>query len=192
MTCLGERISSLTDGELGHNARDRALAHIASCPDCRAALDAERAIKARLTRAATPVPSPGLTVRLLRLAEAGDPLPPPTPRMPGTRRPTPLPAPGRPDTAHRAPRVTRPAHLRSRRTRRTALASVGALSMLGIALGGALFLGSTTEPPSVRPAVARFSLEHAGAAQLPLREPAIDAVTATFGTAPATPEERSR
>ena len=33
MTHLGARISALVDGELGHEARDRALAHVAHCAD---------------------------------------------------------------------------------------------------------------------------------------------------------------
>jgi anti-sigma factor RsiW len=217
MTCLGERITTLTDGELGHDARDRALSHVASCPRCRAALDGERSLKARLAHAPTPAPSDALTRRLLRLAEPGDPLPPPTPRMPGTPRPAPLPAPGRPLTGHgvfaagsaRRPdvgataptragvmrRVPQVAHVPGsppRRTRRRVLASVGALSMLGAALGGALVLGSATQPPAVRPAVARFSLEHAATAQLPLRDPAANAVTAGLGQRSVLPEERSR
>ena len=217
MTCLGERITTLTDGELGHDARDRALAHIASCEGCRAALDAERALKARLAYAATPAPSDALTRRLLRLAEPGDPLPPPTRRMPGTRRPAPLPAPGHPLTGRGsepqrpgsrrrsgtasswrssavrpAPQSTRPVRPAPGRARRRALATVGALSMLGMALGGALVLGWTAEAPTVRPPVVRFSLEHASRAQLPLREPAVDAVTATLGQRSNAPEESSR
>ena len=199
MTCLGERITTLTDGELGHNARDRALAHIASCASCRAAVEAERALKARLSRGMTPVPSEALTSRLLRLAEPGDPLPPPTVRMPGTHRSAPLPLPGRPQHAS----TTRPGAARSaspatrtvgparRGARRGALAA-GALSLVGVALGGVLVLGSGAEAPVVRPTVARFSLEHAAAAQLPLREPGVDAVTATFGQRSLTAEERSR
>ena len=216
MTCLGERITTLTDGELGHNARDRALAHIASCPTCRAAVDSERALKARLSHAAAPVPSAALTSRLLRLAEPGDPLPPPTARMPGTRRPAPLPVPGpkypgpstharatsipttgaghwaRSVTTRPASRATEPIASTPRRAQRRTLATVGALSLLGMGVGGALILGSSAQAPVVRPPVATFSLEHAATAQLPLREPALDAVTATFGQQSLAPEERSR
>ena len=200
MTCLGERITTLTDGELGHNARDRALAHIASCAGCRAAVEAERALKARLAQGVTPDPSEALTSRLLRLAEPGDPLPPPAMRMPGTRRPAPLPAPGRPQrirttrpgSARSASPATRVVGLARRRAGRGTLAAAGALSLLGVALGGVLVLGSTAEAPVVRPTVARFSLEHAATAQLPLREPGVDAVTATFGQRSPAAEESSR
>jgi hypothetical protein len=76
--------------------------------------------------------------------------------------------------------------------RRGTLATIGALSVLGMALGGALVLGSNADAPVVRPTVARFSLEHAATAQLPLREPGVDAVTATFGQRSLITEERSR
>ena len=51
MTHLGPRISALVDGELGHEARDRALAHVAHCPTCRESLESERAVKDLLAAA---------------------------------------------------------------------------------------------------------------------------------------------
>ncbi|MFI0452929.1 anti-sigma factor family protein [Actinomadura sp. 6N118] len=48
MSCLGERLTALVDGELGHEERDRALAHLARCERCRAEADALRRIKGRL------------------------------------------------------------------------------------------------------------------------------------------------
>ncbi|MET7613373.1 zf-HC2 domain-containing protein, partial [Streptomyces seoulensis] len=33
---LGDRLSALVDGELGHESRDRVLAHLATCCRCRA------------------------------------------------------------------------------------------------------------------------------------------------------------
>jgi len=49
MTCLGERMTALVDGELGHDDRDKALAHLASCAECRAEADTLRALKRRLS-----------------------------------------------------------------------------------------------------------------------------------------------
>lgn len=49
MTCLGERLTALVDGELGHDDRDKALAHLASCAECRAEADTLRALKRRLS-----------------------------------------------------------------------------------------------------------------------------------------------
>jgi hypothetical protein len=45
---LGDIVAALIDGELGIEARDRALSHVAGCTDCRAAVDAERRLKATL------------------------------------------------------------------------------------------------------------------------------------------------
>jgi anti-sigma factor RsiW len=49
MTCLGEGLTALVDGELDHDERDRALAHLASCAGCRAEADTLRALKRRLS-----------------------------------------------------------------------------------------------------------------------------------------------
>ncbi|WP_067482760.1 anti-sigma factor family protein [Actinomadura hibisca] len=48
MSCLGERLTALVDGELGHEERDRALAHLARCDRCRAEADGLRQLKSRL------------------------------------------------------------------------------------------------------------------------------------------------
>ena len=48
MRHLGERISALVDGELSHGERERALAHLTFCADCRAEVESVRALKNRL------------------------------------------------------------------------------------------------------------------------------------------------
>jgi Putative zinc-finger len=48
VSCLGERLTALVDGELGHEERDRALTHLARCERCRAEADALRRLKGRL------------------------------------------------------------------------------------------------------------------------------------------------
>lgn len=79
---LGERVTSLVDGELSHDARDRALAHLAGCDDCRAAVDAERVTKGRVAAldATTlpPGPSAELMARLRDVARRDDDPPPPS------------------------------------------------------------------------------------------------------------------
>ncbi|GAA0987868.1 hypothetical protein GCM10009555_068110 [Acrocarpospora macrocephala] len=73
MTHLGERVSALIDGELGHNDRERALAHLTFCADCRAEVEAFRALKSRL-RLMDPPPVPAdLTMSLLRMPPPGPP-----------------------------------------------------------------------------------------------------------------------
>ncbi|RFS84870.1 zf-HC2 domain-containing protein [Actinomadura spongiicola] len=48
MSCLGERLTALVDGELGHEERDRALAHLARCDRCRSEVASLRMLKGRL------------------------------------------------------------------------------------------------------------------------------------------------
>ncbi|MGW4028083.1 anti-sigma factor family protein [Streptomyces sp. NPDC004838] len=61
---LGDRLAALVDGELTHDARDRVLAHLATCPRCKAEADAQRRLKDVFARTAPPPPSEGLLARL--------------------------------------------------------------------------------------------------------------------------------
>lgn len=72
MSCLGDVAAALVDGELDHAARERAQRHLAHCDTCRAEVDAQRRLKARLTglRADPPAPDQALTERLLALSVA--------------------------------------------------------------------------------------------------------------------------
>ncbi|MGH8889583.1 MAG: anti-sigma factor family protein [Acidothermaceae bacterium] len=69
MTHLGDAVSALVDGELDAETTRHALAHVAGCQCCRVAVDAERALKARLsTEPATPGLPSGLFDALLGVA----------------------------------------------------------------------------------------------------------------------------
>ena len=92
---LGDRLAALADGELDHHQRDRALAHVAHCADCRADLDAQRAVKALLAAAGTPRPGPDTVTALHDLALPGGPLPPRARTMPQGALVPDLPPPGR-------------------------------------------------------------------------------------------------
>ena len=141
MSCLGDVAAALVDGELDHAARERAQRHLANCAACRAEVDAQRRLKARLTGLRTDLPAPDqdLTTRLLALSAAGSDVDgsdvassdvvrasPVGSRHPRGARPLPL-----------APAGVRP---RGRRLRRRATAGAGLL-VLGLtaafALGGA-------------------------------------------------------
>ncbi|TYB56758.1 anti-sigma factor [Nonomuraea sp. PA05] len=76
MSHLGERVSALVDGELNHTERERALAHLTFCADCRREVESVRALKTRLRSLETPAMPMDLTMSLLRMAEPGGPLPP--------------------------------------------------------------------------------------------------------------------
>lgn len=85
MSHLGSRISALVDGQLSVADTERALAHVAVCPECSAELAASRAARRALASADEVAPAPDLTARLLSLAGstepfAGDPFAPPVRR----------------------------------------------------------------------------------------------------------------
>ncbi|SED54256.1 Putative zinc-finger [Streptomyces misionensis] len=68
---LGDRLSALVDGELGHDTRERVLAHLATCARCKAEADAQRALKNAFAAAPPPPPSASLLARLQGLPGGG-------------------------------------------------------------------------------------------------------------------------
>ncbi|MCX4548415.1 zf-HC2 domain-containing protein [Streptomyces sp. NBC_01387] len=61
---LGDRLAALVDGELKHDARERVLAHLATCAKCKTEADAQRRLKSVFAETAPPPPSEGLLARL--------------------------------------------------------------------------------------------------------------------------------
>lgn len=61
---LGDRLAALVDGELKHDARERVLAHLATCAKCKAEADAQRRLKSAFAMSASPSPSEGFLARL--------------------------------------------------------------------------------------------------------------------------------
>ena len=106
-------LAALVDGELDHAARERAQRHLAHCAACRAEVDDQRRLKARLRGVGAAGPRPADDARRAAAA-AGPPAasPPPAaraPAAPGTRR---LRRPRRcrpPHPPHARPPVRRPA-----------------------------------------------------------------------------------
>ncbi|WP_328331105.1 MULTISPECIES: anti-sigma factor family protein [unclassified Streptomyces] len=72
---LGDRLAALVDGELKHDARERVLAHLATCAKCKTEADAQRRLKSVFAETAPPPPSEGLLARLQGLpgGPGGDP-----------------------------------------------------------------------------------------------------------------------
>jgi hypothetical protein len=70
---LGDRLSALVDGELGHESRDRVLAHLVTCARCKAEADAQRQLKNVFAEAAPPPPSESFLARLQGLPGGDDP-----------------------------------------------------------------------------------------------------------------------
>ncbi|MFE0654285.1 zf-HC2 domain-containing protein [Streptomyces sp. NPDC059534] len=148
---LGDRLAALVDGELGHDARERVLAHLATCPRCKAEADAQRNLKSVFASAAPPPPSAGFLARLQGLPGGpGDP-----PGGPGAPRgpleelfgtggvkadgfATAAVATPRPNTGFRIHDVGDRSSGTSGRGRRFAFAAASAVSFAAIALGGTL------------------------------------------------------
>ncbi|MFN2524403.1 MAG: anti-sigma factor [Mycobacteriales bacterium] len=130
MSCPGDLLSGLVDGELDHAARERVLSHLLACPPCSTEVQALRALKTRLSWAGaeTPVPSDALTARLLGLVVPG--IEPAQRRSPGTVRPV---------TVRPAGRAGAPGP-RSRRVRRRTVGSC----LVALGLTTAFVLGGQT------------------------------------------------
>lgn len=173
-SCRSEALTALVDGALSHDERDRVQAHLARCDACRAEVEAQRAVKARLggLAATPPEPTPTLLAALRGLAVPGvEPRgrPGPVPSGPSSLRP-----PGRPARNRSFTRpATRSASRRTRGVRRTRvlgggllLAGVGLVLVLGAPATGAAstpvdpgsdefvvdFVTTTTEVPLADPA----------------------------------------
>ena len=163
MSHLGHRLSALVDGELSHEERDRALAHVAHCRSCHDLLDAERAVKEALTSARAPEPSDQVLASLAALALPGPPLPPRARTMPQGPVVPVLPPPGRSPRGHRGDSRGPSSYGAgtARRTRRARYAAVGALSVAGLVLGTAFAAGTPRQPAEgVVPPSAELSVEH--------------------------------
>ncbi|MBB1242929.1 zf-HC2 domain-containing protein [Streptomyces durbertensis] len=162
---LGDRLAALIDGELEDDARERVLAHLATCACCKAEADAQRQVKSFFADTAPPPPSDGLLARLqglpagpLRADEPPGPaLPFPGGELPGGSAPAPFGGPAEvfdaqrgfrihrgPDTEDRSVELERAAS----RGRRLAFAAAGAFSLAAVALGGALSTGPTGSGPA--------------------------------------------
>ncbi|WP_330298414.1 zf-HC2 domain-containing protein [Streptomyces sp. NBC_00503] len=142
---LGDRLAALVDGELGHDARERVLAHLATCSKCKAEADAQRRLKTMFVESAPPPLSAGLLARLQGLP-GGSPDGPSGPSGPFG------PPPGAdpfssfayaPPAAAGGPQGGFPIHKMGgqeagRSRRRFAFVAAGAVSLAAIALGGSL------------------------------------------------------
>ena len=136
MSHLGQRISALIDGELSDSERDRVLAHIAGCDECRQEAVALRALKHRMHSLGEAMVDAALTGRLMAMAVPPD---------------------GRPWTA-RAPWRPRGGSPAAR------MLTAGILASTVAGLGAAAFFvgGEQQAPgPKVTPAVGTFLVQHA-------------------------------
>ncbi|MCE4942882.1 anti-sigma factor family protein [Streptomyces sp. VTCC 41912] len=164
---LGDRLAALVDGELGHDARERVLAHLATCGRCKAEADAQRRLKNVFAQALSPGPSEGLLARLQQLPGGDSDGPgsrlgsgtfargafaggdgafgyvPSENHLGGAMAAVPTPPRTR---GFRVPESERGAPQR----RRFAFAAAGAVSLAAFALGGALPLEAAVDAPGPR------------------------------------------
>ncbi|GAB2811222.1 hypothetical protein GCM10022221_05830 [Actinocorallia aurea] len=154
MSCLGERLTALVDGELDHAERDRAQAHLVLCAECRAEAEALRSVKRRLGALGGAMPSTDLMIGLYNL---------------GRTPPAPVPAPdffqalmvtGQADLPdrYRRPRDNRPAgspgafNMPRRRVPRARTFVVGAAALAALGAGTASSVAPTAaRVPNVTP-----------------------------------------
>ncbi|GAA1904447.1 hypothetical protein GCM10009716_12940 [Streptomyces sodiiphilus] len=156
---LGESLAALIDGELCHDSRDRVLAHLATCPACKAEADAQRRLKSVFAESVLPPPSAGLMARLQALPASEPPVRPTGPAggPPEAGWTGGLPGPEERETLLRPPgpggdrgfRIHEPAPARSQRGHRLAFAAAGAFSLAAFAIGGALSAVSPGGPAPV-------------------------------------------
>ncbi|QES50007.1 hypothetical protein DEJ50_21455 [Streptomyces venezuelae] len=150
---LGDRLAALVDGELSHDARERVLAHLATCGRCKAEADAQRRLKTLFVESAPPAPSAGLLARLQGLpGQPGGPGAPGVMGLPGApgvqgppgADPFGFVLPTAPPVSQRRPGF--PVHEVGRPRRRFAFVAAGAVSLAAIALGGTLPMEPRVEP----------------------------------------------
>ncbi|WP_346011761.1 zf-HC2 domain-containing protein, partial [Streptomyces sp. SID3343] len=77
MSHLDDKLAAYVDGELGHEAREKVLAHLAECAECRDEAEEQRQVKQLLGRVQQPGPSGDLMARLLAMGDPAREEPPP-------------------------------------------------------------------------------------------------------------------
>lgn len=161
---LGELAAALVDGELDHDARDRALAHIALCAQCREEVEAQRRLKGMIAR----LPSPPIPQRLTQALQA----------VPATADPRSL---HHVNVLRRARRRTPQHHGVVRRVSTGISTAVAAGIAVAIVIGGPQRSGPTVQPP-----VERFTVEHvATTGEVPLTDSVVGAAVSFTQPSPS-------
>jgi hypothetical protein len=138
---LGERLSAFVDGELGHQQRERVLAHLARCEPCRCEATALRLLKQRMHALGEATADTSLTDRLIAVAGVASA------------------APWQP----RLPSAERRALSGARRRWPVRSLAVAGLTLAGFGVPAAAFLAGGGPPiagPTVTPAIDTFMVQH--------------------------------
>jgi anti-sigma factor RsiW len=164
-----DKLSAVVDGELDHDSRDKVLSHLVGCDTCRAEVDAQRRLKARMAALESPEPSTDLMQRLMGVSSFStepreEVRPVLTPAVSLFPQRSAFPA-GR--TGGTGPTGgTRPGPARGSRSRRRTgvLGAAGSAAAVASLLGTAFVVGDparSEQPPTLQPPVASFSSDHA-------------------------------
>jgi anti-sigma factor RsiW len=149
---LGNQVAAFVDGQLDYPRRERALRHLSGCAECRAAVEQQRWVKARVQTLPSAEPSASLLSSLTQVRDE-----PALPEPEAPRWPVP-----------------------ESRVGRGALLLAGAGSLAAGFIGVAYAVGSASPAPSspVSPPVGQFSAEFADVAPMPFNDPALDLLPA--------------
>jgi anti-sigma factor RsiW len=158
-----DKLSAVVDGQLDHDSRDKVLSHLVGCDTCRAEVDAQRRLKARMAALEAPDPSTDLMQRLMGVSSFVT-----EPREEIRPVLTPAPALFPQRSAFPAARtgVSRPGAPRPTRSRRRTgvLSAAGSAAAVASLLGTAFVVGDparSEQPPSLQPPMTSFSSDHA-------------------------------
>jgi len=156
-----DKLTAAVDGGLDHDSRDKVLSHLVGCDSCRAEVDAQRRLKARIAALEAPDPSDDLMQRLLgvpafSLEPREEVRPVLTPAISLSPQRSVFPA-GRPGDNRPGSRTTRT------RRRTGVLSAAGSAAAVASLLGTAFVLGEPAreQAPVLQPPVASFSADHA-------------------------------
>jgi hypothetical protein len=167
---LGDLAAGFVDEQLDPATRDLVLSHVAGCAGCRADVEQQRRLKARLRALGEPGLPNGLLLRLSSLNVPGEPPAPPPPVMGPPDSPLPASGPlGRSSVLHGA--------------RPSRLLLAGAASLLLVGAGTAYAASGDTQRsvPANRTVTAFTASQQSGShTSVPLNAPAFAAMTASF------------
>lgn len=173
-----DKLSAAVDGGLDHETREKVLSHLVGCDACRAEVDEQRRLKARMLGLDTPGPSEDLMQRLLGVpAFSTEPReevrPVLTPAVSLSPQHSVFPA---ARTGQTRPSGQRPARTTTRR-RTTVLGAAGSAAAVATLLGTAFVIGDPAreqQPPMLQPPVSSFSADYASTMSgYPFGDPAV-------------------
>ncbi|HET7328996.1 MAG TPA: zf-HC2 domain-containing protein [Nocardioidaceae bacterium] len=150
MSHLGERLTALVDGHLDAAERDRALAHVRHCAECRADVQHQHWVRRRLQELPDAEPSAALLMSLQDVGAGAVPV----------------------QAAVADEQATR---WRFPTRRHAAMAVAGAGTVAAGVLGLAYVVGAAPAAEPVRPPVGEFSAKFADVGDPPFSDAAVDA-----------------